>query len=62
MDERLQELIYQNQTLKLQVTALERRLDEYKEKLAVLSKMTDEWAKSYDNLLKDFILYRKENE
>jgi hypothetical protein len=56
--EALQDLLYQNATLKVQMKSLEDQLDRYKQKLAVLSKMTDEWAKSYDNLLKDFIAYR----
>lgn len=56
--EMLQDLIYQCCTLKVKIEALERRLDEYKHKVVVLNKMTDEWAKSYDNLLKDFIAYR----
>lgn len=56
--EMLQDLIYQHSTLKLKVEALERRLEDYKHKIQVLNKMTDEWAKSYDSLLKDFISYR----
>lgn len=56
--ETLQDLLYQNATLKIQMKSLEDQLDRYKQRLAVLSKMTDEWAKSYDNLLKDFIAYR----
>ena len=59
--EMIEDLLYQNTTLKIQMKSLEDQLDRYRQKLAVLSKMTDEWAKSYDNLLRDFISYRKEN-
>lgn len=60
--EALQDLLYQNATLKVQMKSLEDQLDRYKQKLTVLSKMTDEWAKSYDTLLKDFIAYRNGRE
>lgn len=59
--EMLQDLIYQNCTLKVKLETLERRLEEYKQKMDVLNRMTDEWAKSYDNLLKDFITYRNKD-
>lgn len=57
--ERLEELMLQNKRLSFQIETLQLRLDQYQEKLKILIRQTDEWAKSYDNLLKDFIAYRE---
>ena len=59
--EQLDELMFQNKRLMLQIETLQLRLDQYQEKLKILIRQTDEWAKSYDNLLKDFINYRNRN-
>lgn len=58
--ERLEELIYQNKLLTLQVQSLEKKLEQYRDKLHILVRQTDEWAKSYNNLLEDFIAYRND--
>ena len=56
--EQMDDLMLQNKRLMLQIETLQLRLDQYQEKLKILIRQTDEWAKSYDNLLKDFIAYR----
>jgi hypothetical protein len=56
--EELDNLMLQNKRLSFQIETLQLRLDQYQEKLKVLLRQSDEWAKSYDNLLKDFIAYR----
>jgi regulator of replication initiation timing len=59
--EQLDELMFQNKRLMLQIETLQLRLDQYQEKLKILVRQSDEWAKSYDNLLKDFIAYRNKD-
>ena len=56
--EQLDQLMIKNKRLMFQIETLQLRLDQYQEKLKILVRQTDEWAKSYDNLLKDFIAYR----
>ena len=42
-----------------EIEELKKKLAESERRVAILIKQCDEWAKSYDNLLKDFIAYRK---
>lgn len=60
--ERLEKLIYDNKQLSLQIQTLQDRLEDYQKRLVVLDRMTEEWAKSYDRLLKDFVAYRNRSE
>jgi hypothetical protein len=50
----LEELKLENEKLKAQLEDMERRT-------LIVIRQCDEWAKSYDRLLKDFIHYRKTN-
>jgi len=52
------EIKLENTKLKIRSEELSHQLANYEHRLSVLIKQTDEWAKSYDNLLKDFISYR----
>ena len=40
---------------------LKKKLAESDRRVIILIKQCDEWAKSYDRLLKDFIYYRENN-
>jgi len=47
-----EDLEKENSALKTQVSDMEKRIK-------IVIRQCDEWAKSYDKLLKDFIEYRK---
>ena len=52
-------LEYDRLVLSKQVEHLDEKLQKQKQAIEVLLRQSDEWAKSYDRLLKDFIHYRE---
>lgn len=62
LNERAQELEYNNKLLSNQVLQYEERTKDLNRRIDVLIRQTDEWVKSYDRLLKDFIAFRKGKE
>lgn len=59
LNNELQRLRYQNKSLANLLTQSEEKTKDLGRRIEVLIRQTDEWAKSYDRLLKDFIAYRK---
>lgn len=47
--------------LSKQLEQLDEKLEKQKKAIEILLRQSDEWAKSYDRLLKDFIHYRETN-
>lgn len=48
-------------SLELENLELRTKLTTANRQIIILIKQCDNWAKSYDNLLKDFIAYREKN-
>ena len=58
LSNQVQELQYNNKLLSNQVLQYEERVKDLNRRIDVLIRQTDEWVKSYDRLLKDFIQFR----
>lgn len=58
LNDQVQELQYNNKLLSNQVLQYEERAKDLNRRIEVLIRQTDEWTKSYDRLLKDFIHFR----
>jgi len=62
LNNELERLLYENKRLSNQATQAEETVNNLNKHIEVLIRQTDEWAKSYDRLLKDFVHYRTKRE
>lgn len=58
LNDRMQELQYNNKILSNQVLHHEEKVKDLNRRIEILIRQTDEWAKSYDRLMQDFIHFR----